>query len=37
MVYRGPGIAAAIATDLAALLRRDGFANVAAAVGADRR
>jgi dihydroorotate dehydrogenase len=37
MVYRGPGVAAAIAADLAALLRRDGFASVAAAVGADRR
>jgi dihydroorotate dehydrogenase len=36
MVYRGPGVAAAIAADLAALLRRDGFASVAAAVGTDR-
>ncbi len=37
MVYRGPGVAAEIAADLAALLRRDGFATVADAVGADRR
>jgi len=37
LVYKGPGLAAAIARDLAALLRRDGFANVADAVGADRR
>jgi len=33
MVYEGPVLAARIARDLAGLLRRDGFANVAAAVG----
>ena len=37
LVYKGPGLAATIARDLAALLRADGFANVADAVGADRR
>ena len=34
LVYQGPGLVARIKTDLAALLRRDGFASVAAAVGA---
>lgn len=33
LVYEGPGLARRIATGLAALLRRDGFANVADAVG----
>lgn len=33
LVYEGPGLARQIATGLAALLRRDGFANVADAVG----
>jgi len=37
MIYRGPGIAAKINRDLSALLQRDGFANVADAVGADVR
>jgi dihydroorotate dehydrogenase len=35
MVYDGPGIAARVCRDLAALLRRDGFTSVAAAVGVD--
>jgi len=35
LVYRGPGLVRAIKRDLAALLRRDGFGSVAAAVGAD--
>ncbi len=35
MVYRGPAVVAEIARDLAALLRRDGFASVRAAVGTD--
>lgn len=35
LVYRGPGLVAEIKRDLAALLRRDGFASVAAAIGAD--
>ncbi len=35
LVYDGPGLVTRIKTDLAALLRRDGFASVAAAVGAD--
>ena len=34
LVYGGPGLIARIKTDLAALLRHDGFASVAAAVGA---
>ena len=33
LVYAGPGLVQRIKTDLAALLRRDGFASVAAAVG----
>ena len=37
LVYGGPGLVAAIKRDLAALLRRDGFADIAAAVGADHR
>ncbi|MDA0306393.1 MAG: quinone-dependent dihydroorotate dehydrogenase [Proteobacteria bacterium] len=37
MIYRGPGIAAKINRDLSALLQRDGFANVADAVGVDVR
>jgi len=37
MVYEGPGLARRVARELAALLRRDGFAHVAAAVGADHR
>ncbi len=35
LVWHGPALLERIATDLAALLRRDGFASVAAAVGAD--
>ncbi len=34
LVYAGPGLVARIKADLAALLRRDGFTSVAAAVGA---
>lgn len=33
LVYEGPGLVRRIKADLAVLLRRDGFANVAAAVG----
>ncbi|MBC7506389.1 MAG: quinone-dependent dihydroorotate dehydrogenase [Sandarakinorhabdus sp.] len=33
LVYEGPGLVQRIKTDLAALLRRDGFASVGAAVG----
>jgi dihydroorotate dehydrogenase len=33
LVYHGPGLVGRIKRDLAALLRRDGFASVAAAVG----
>jgi len=35
MIYRGPGLARRIAADLAGLLKRDGFASVADAVGID--
>ena len=37
LVYEGPGLIARITRDLAALLKRDGFASVADAVGADHR
>ncbi len=37
LVYEGPALVGRIKHDLAALLRRDGFSTVAAAVGADRR
>lgn len=37
LVYEGPGLVGAIKRDLAALLRRDGFSSVAAAIGADHR
>ncbi len=37
MVYHGPGLAARIARDLAALLERDGFGSVADAVGSEPR
>lgn len=37
LVYEGPGLVGRIVRDLAALLRRDGFARVADAVGADHR
>jgi dihydroorotate dehydrogenase len=33
LVYEGPGLVQRIKTDLAALLRRDGFASVGDAVG----
>ena len=35
MIYEGPSLGARIAEDLATLLKRDGFASVADAVGAD--
>jgi dihydroorotate dehydrogenase len=35
LVYEGPGLAKAINRGLASLLKRDGFANIADAVGAD--
>ncbi|MBI1273030.1 MAG: quinone-dependent dihydroorotate dehydrogenase [Alphaproteobacteria bacterium] len=35
LIYEGPGLAARIKRELAALLKRDGFASVAAARGAD--
>jgi dihydroorotate dehydrogenase len=37
LVFNGPGFAVTIKRELAALLRRDGFASVADAVGADHR
>jgi len=37
LVFEGPGLVRRIKTELAALLNRDGFASVAAAVGADHR
>ena len=37
LVFEGPGLVNAINRDLAALLERDGFANVAEVVGADHR
>lgn len=37
LVYQGPALIGRIARDLAGLLRRDGFAGVADAVGADHR
>lgn len=37
LVYEGPGVVGRIKRELAELLRRDGFANVAAAVGAEHR
>jgi dihydroorotate dehydrogenase len=36
LIYRGPGLVGRIKRELATLLRRDGFASVAAAVGAGR-
>jgi dihydroorotate dehydrogenase len=36
MVYEGPGIARRIALGLAQRLKRDGFANIAAAIGTER-
>jgi dihydroorotate dehydrogenase len=37
LVFRGPGLVAAIRRDLAAALRADGFESVTEAVGADQR
>ncbi|MGQ9366641.1 quinone-dependent dihydroorotate dehydrogenase [Azospirillum sp. ST 5-10] len=37
LVYGGPGLIRAVKRDLARLLKADGFASVAEAVGADRR
>jgi dihydroorotate dehydrogenase len=37
LVYDGPALVGRIKRELAALLRRDGYASVSAAVGADRR
>jgi dihydroorotate dehydrogenase len=37
LVYDGPGLVARIKRELADLLRRDGFSELAAAVGADHR
>lgn len=37
LVYEGPGLVARIKTDLVKLLKRDGFASVAEAVGADSK
>ncbi len=37
LVYQGPGLVPKIKRDLAALLRRDGFASIADAVGIDAR
>ena len=34
LVFHGPGLASRIARDLSALLERDGFANIAEAIGA---
>jgi dihydroorotate dehydrogenase len=36
LVFHGPGLARRINSELSALLERDGYANVAGAVGADR-
>lgn len=35
LIYEGPGLVRKIKDDLAALLKRDGFANIAEAIGAD--
>lgn len=37
LIYAGPGLVAEIRRDLAQCLRRDGFASISAAVGADHR
>ena len=37
LIYRGPGLVARIKRELAACLRRDGFASVDEAVGADHK
>ncbi len=36
LIYQGPGLVRRIKTDLAALLRRDGFAGISEAVGSDQ-
>ncbi len=37
LIYHGPGLVTRIKTDLAGLLRKDGFASLSEAVGADHR
>jgi dihydroorotate dehydrogenase len=37
MALKGPGVVARLARDLSSLLKAEGFASVADAVGADRR
>ena len=37
LVYQGPGLAASILAELRGLIRRDGFASLAEAVGSDER
>jgi dihydroorotate dehydrogenase len=37
LVFQGPGLVGRIKSELAALLRRDGFSSVADAVGTDQR
>jgi len=37
MIYKGPAVAAQVSKELAGLLSRDGFSNIAEAVGADAR
>jgi dihydroorotate dehydrogenase len=37
LIYEGPGLVARIKRELAALLKRDGFARLADAVGADAK
>ncbi|HUJ03546.1 MAG TPA: hypothetical protein VLW75_07920, partial [Rhizomicrobium sp.] len=37
LVFHGPGLVAKIKRDLLSLLQRDGFSNVADAIGADLR
>jgi dihydroorotate dehydrogenase len=37
LVYEGPGLVARIKSELAALLKKDGFSSIADAVGADHR
>ena len=37
LIYEGPALVQSIKAELAALLRRDGFATLAEAVGADHR
>ena len=37
LVFQGPGLVGRIKSELATLLRRDGFSSVSDAVGADKR